>query len=119
MKAKLKRLLELFKLIEELKKEVLNDEVNSLSPEDPLKKERPYIRHKTSVLEQMVTDRDESYEERCEAINELNLREEKDEFIYVVKKTIHTNKERVFETDEELVKWLRNILTQGMSKNLH
>ena len=45
-------------------------ESNSLS------QDRPYIRHKTSVLEQIVMDRERSYEDRCQAVDELKLRKD-------------------------------------------
>lgn len=56
--------------IELPKKEVFDHESNSLS------QDRPYIRYKTSVLEQIVMDRERSYEDRCQAVDELKLRKD-------------------------------------------
>ena len=56
--------------IELPKKEVFDHESNSLS------QDRPYIRYKTSVLEQIVMDRERSYEDRSQAIDELELRKD-------------------------------------------
>ena len=88
---------ELCKLIEELKKEVL-DLDNSLSPN------RPYIRYKTSVLEQMLNDRPMTFTEMS-IKKELALREKEDKLVYT---TNWYEKVLIFETDEELIKWLRN-----------
>ena len=71
---------------EELKDYIINNielpkndshdhESNSLSPD------RPYIRYKTSVLEQIVMDRERSYEDRCQAVDELKLRKMEKEVI--------------------------------------
>lgn len=92
----------------ELKKEVSQD------PES-LSQDRPYIRYKTSVLEQMMEECNEIFltkytnklHQKIFDINEeLELREDK--LVYAVEKYLHTSEPKIFETDEELAKWLRS-----------
>jgi hypothetical protein len=114
---------ELCKLIEELKKEVSQDR-------DSLSQDRPYIRYKTSVLEQMLEECNEIFltkytyklHQKIFDINEeLELREyrreiyntkpyylREDRLVYAVEKYLHTSEPKIFETDEELAKWLRS-----------
>ena len=91
----------------------------SQDPES-LSQDRPYIRYKTSVLEQMLEECNETYE-MYKMSKELELREYKgeiyntkpyylreDRLVYAVEKYLHTSEPKIFETDEELAKWLRS-----------
>jgi len=60
---------------------------------------------KTSVLEQMLEECNETYE-MYKISKELELREDK--LVYAVEKYLHTSEPKIFETDEELAKWLRS-----------
>ena len=98
---------ELCKLIEELKKEVSSDP-------DSLSQDRPYIRYKTSVLEQMLNEGQMKFTEMA-IKNELDYR---NELIYVVEKTMYTSEPKIFEREKELVKWLREVVGVDEENNL-